>query len=68
MIAAVVIPLWVWPVLAVAALLALAEYECWQINRKRDNARAVEAERLARYNSAPLGNADRLYDRAKDPA
>lgn len=56
------IPLWVWPALCVVCLIALAEYDCWQINRRRDNARAVEAERIARQNAAPLGNA-RVYDR-----
>lgn len=63
------IPLWVWPALCVVALLALSEYECWQINRTRDNMRDIEAERRARENSYPLGNAERWYgleDETKD--
>lgn len=56
------IPLWTWPVLCVLLLLAVGEYDAWRINRRRDNFRAVEAERQARLNAAPLGNVSRFVE------
>ena len=54
------IPLWIWPALAVACLWLLAWEETRRINRRRDNGRAIEAERIARENAYPLGNAARV--------
>ena len=59
---ALTIPLWTWPALCVACLWLLAWEETHRINRRRDNYRAIEAERLAREAAHPLGNADRIYD------
>lgn len=55
------IPLWFWPAICVVCLLLVGSWDAWRINRRRDNLRAVEAERRAREASAPLGNADRWY-------
>lgn len=52
-------PLFLWPAIAVLCLIAIAEWDCWRINRQRDNSRAVEAERIARQNAHPLGNVSR---------
>ena len=62
------IPLWVWPAIAVAALLLLAEWDCYCINRQRDHMRDIEAERRAREAGYPLGNVHRVYDRERDAA
>lgn len=61
-LAVVTIPLWTWPVLALGGLWLLAWEETRRINRKAENFRAGEAERIARKNAAPLGSVDRIYD------
>lgn len=62
------VPLWIWPVLCVVLLLIVGEYDAWRINRRRDNARAIEAERIARRNAAPLGNAEIVWDWKREEA
>ena len=58
------IPLWIYPLLAVIALWVVAWRDERNVRRKLDNFRAVEAERIARRNAHPLGNADRYWDEA----
>lgn len=52
------IPAWVYLALCVALLVVPPILDCRRINRKRDNARAIEAERLAREASHPNGHVD----------
>lgn len=54
------IPAWIYLALCVALLVLPPVLSCRRINRRRDNGRAVEAERIARENAAPLGNARKL--------
>lgn len=68
MIATVTVPLVVWPVLCVAALLLLGWHDERQIRKRVERFRAVEAERIARENAQPLGNSDVLYDWKRDVA
>lgn len=55
------IPDWVYLALSAALLVVPPVVQCWQINRRRDNWRAIDAERVARENAHPLGNAERLW-------
>lgn len=58
------IPAWVYLLLCVGLLVLPPILDCRRINRRRDNNRAAisaEVERRARENTAPLGNADRLW-------
>lgn len=55
------IPLWFWPALCVALLVCVGWWDARRITRHAENYRQIEAERLARENTAPLGNADRWY-------
>jgi hypothetical protein len=50
----------IWLALLVALLVIPAVIDCRRINRRRDNARSIDAERMARENAAPLGNVDRV--------
>jgi hypothetical protein len=36
-----------------------------RISRRAEDFRAIEAERIARVNAAPLGNVDRVFDRER---
>jgi hypothetical protein len=58
----VTIPLFIWPALAIGCLLLLAWFDEREIKRQIDNFRDIEAERLAREASAPLGNASRVVE------
>lgn len=53
------IPSWVYLVLSLALLVVPPMIQCHQINRRRDNGRAIEAERIARENAQPFGNVTR---------
>lgn len=55
------IPDWVYLALCLGLLVVPAIFDCRRINRRRDNFRDIEAERIARENAAPLGNADRYF-------
>ena len=55
------IPEFVWLIGSALCLLAAAVLQVREANMKRDNFRALEAERVARENAAPLGNADRYF-------
>jgi hypothetical protein len=55
------IPSWAYLALCVALLVIPPVIDCRRINRRRDNYRAIDAERAARENAAPLGNADRFF-------
>jgi hypothetical protein len=57
-----VIPEWVYGVGSAACLFAAAYYQKREVDRKVANFRAVEAERVARENSAPLGNVSRWFE------
>jgi hypothetical protein len=50
-----------WPALVVASLLVLVVIDARRIHRGASQYRAIEAERIARENAAPLGNADRFF-------
>lgn len=52
---------WFWLAFMVFLLLTVVVLQCREINRKRDNFRAIDAERRARENAAPLGNAERYW-------
>jgi hypothetical protein len=49
-----------WVAFCLALLVIPAVIDCRRINRRRDNGRAIDAERMARENAAPLGNVDRV--------
>lgn len=53
------IPDWIWPFIMIGCLLWLAHLDVRRIKRGAENYRAVEAERLAREATAPLGNVKR---------
>lgn len=55
------IPDWVYLMLCLALLVVPPVLQCRQINQRRDKYRAIDAERVARENAAPLGNADRYF-------
>lgn len=52
------IPEWAYLALCFALLMVPAFVQIRSANRKRDNFRAVEAERIARENATPWGNVD----------
>lgn len=54
------IPDWGYLIGSALCFLALAVMQVRECNRKRDNFRDVEAERVARENAYPLGNALRV--------
>jgi hypothetical protein len=56
------IPDWLWPAIAVACLLVVAWHDEHRMKRSVENFRAVEAERIARQQTAPLGNVSRYYE------
>ena len=49
---------WFWLAFMVFLLLTVVVLQCREINRKRDNFRAIEAERTARENAQPHGSVD----------
>jgi hypothetical protein len=57
-----VIPEWVYGVGSAACLFAAAYFQKRDVDRKVANFRAVEAERIARENSAPLGSVSRWFE------
>lgn len=67
-LAAFTVPLFIWPAICVAALLLLGWHDERQIRQRVERFRAVEAERMARENASPLGNADVIYDWKRDVA
>jgi heme exporter protein D len=56
----VVIPDYLWVAFALGLLFVVAWFDTRRITRKA-NLSAVEAERMARENSKPLGNADWVW-------
>lgn len=56
------IPLWFWPAITVACLVFVGWWDARRIERRAAAYRAVEAERLARDNAAPLGNVSRWFE------
>jgi hypothetical protein len=53
-------PTLVWASVVVVCLLGMVVLDVRRIKRGAADFQAVEAERIARENSAPLGNVDRL--------
>jgi hypothetical protein len=53
----------IWAALVIACLIVWAELDCRRINRQRDNYTAIDAERIARENAAPLGNVSRWVEK-----
>lgn len=51
----------IWAALIVGCIVAVAIYQTRQITRKA-NASAIDAERIARENSAPLGSVSRWVE------
>lgn len=49
---------WFWVAFMVFLLLAVVVLQCREINQRRDNARAIDAERTARENTKPNGSVD----------
>lgn len=54
------IPLWLYPLLAVACLLAIAWHDEHRNRRQIEHFRVIEAERIARENTRPDGNVERV--------
>lgn len=52
-------PGWLWPAVVVGCLLLLVVLDARRIQRGAARYRAIEAERIARENSAPLGSVER---------
>lgn len=57
------IPTWFYLALCLALLVVPPVWSCHRINRQRDNYRDIEAERIARDASRPLGNVDPDWSR-----
>lgn len=55
------IPSWIWLAGSLALLVVPPLWQAHVINRRRDNFRAIDAERAAREAAAPLGNVDRYF-------